>query len=383
MKPRTDSVVPGLIAIIAMACSAADDRPSSFAGSPILHLADTVLLQESDSAFLGQLMVTFAVDSNGTMYIGDQGLNRLLVFNSDGRLRRIIGRFGKGPGEFSDVGFVTLFRDSVLLQSSGARTLSLLRERDGIELKRIVHPGFVSRGAATKDHIVLGDFERLAGSAVILVSWDSLLRTPDPVRLVPNSVTTPSLYSQFRELLIFNSVPVAAKSDTLVVGFGVGDFILHIDPSGQIVDTIWTPVRLRRGTPPTVLPRYRNPRISFHDAISGVSGLRAMWFTRTGHLVLWFEDGSTEDPSRVNSPTTGVAYLAVITPDLGRACVDASLEAPGTRRTRLSFGRDTLYSLDQFVDSSAADPQVRTVIRKYSIHLANCEWLTTADRPRY
>jgi len=366
-----------------MACSGPSGGRSSSAGPPILRLADSILLQESDTAFLGQLLVTFAVDSSGTMYIGDQSLNRLLVFSASGALRSIIGRYGRGPGEFSDIGFVTLVNDSLLFQSSGARTLSLLRMRDGMELNRFTHPGFVSRGAATRDYIALGAFEKLNGQAVILISWDSLLRIPRPARLAPNAVTVPSLFHEFRELLIFNSVAVAARADTILVGFGVGDFILRVHPTGEVLDTIWIPLRSRRGTPPAALRRYRNPRISFHDAITGVSGLRAMWFTPAGYLVLWFEDGSTEDASRSNSPTTGVAYIGVVAPDLRTACVDALLEAPGTRRTRLSFGRDTLYSLDQAIDSSRARPQVITVVRRYGIDLTNCDWLPTTRRPSY
>jgi hypothetical protein len=52
--------------------------------------------------------------SRSLIYIADSGNNRILVFDFDGKLQKIIGREGQGPGEFSNPTGLDIYDDGTL-----------------------------------------------------------------------------------------------------------------------------------------------------------------------------------------------------------------------------------------------------------------------------
>ena len=63
-------------------------------GAPSLTLLDTVVLQESESLFIGLPEVTFAVDDSGNYYVPDVAGDRLLSFPVTVEARGMIRRHG-------------------------------------------------------------------------------------------------------------------------------------------------------------------------------------------------------------------------------------------------------------------------------------------------
>lgn len=63
-------------------------------------LVDSVALEQADSAVIARIS-GIDVDDSGRILIGDVSEGNVKLFASDGRLLRILGRKGGGPGEFS------------------------------------------------------------------------------------------------------------------------------------------------------------------------------------------------------------------------------------------------------------------------------------------
>jgi len=386
--PRSPGLL-GLVIVAMTGCApgAPDHSKADGAGDrdggPVLRLVDSISLEENDTAFLGRVPHTFTVDSGGAVYVADQAADRLLVFTPEGRLKYVLGRHGSGPGEFERIGPITIPDGEVLVQGWGGSTLSLFDLRSGEEQHRIRHRGYIASWAKTATHLVLGTYLGPGQAGVTLAGLESLVASPTTEWLKPSLSVTPDRYRRYPGLELFNQVLVATLGDTLLVGYGAGEEIWRLRSDGSIIDSLTVPRRLRRGASAENFPQYSNPRQSFHDGVSGLSNLLGIWPMTGGRIATWFQDATTESAARPNAEIQGSAYISVLDSTLQRACVDGTVEAPGTGRTRLTFSRDTLFSLDQAVEGSlAGNARVRTVVRKYSLDLAGCRWISTRDRMR-
>jgi hypothetical protein len=66
-----------------------------------------------------------AVDSDGSVFVADVRLSHVLQLDARGGVRRIIGRLGEGPGEFSSALFLGFHRDSLWVYDPGQVRISL------------------------------------------------------------------------------------------------------------------------------------------------------------------------------------------------------------------------------------------------------------------
>lgn len=351
-------------------------------GAPTLQLVDSVVLAESDTAFLGRVPHTYTVDPAGRMYVVDRTGDRLLVFAANGALLNVLGKHGGGPGEFQRIGALTIPHQDLLLQGARGNRLSVFRGPDLTEVNRLSHTGYIATWAINPRWLLLGLYNPADSAAVVAVSWDSIREAATGARLRPTIGALPALFKTYPGLELFNGVIVGQRSDTLLLGFGPTDYLVRIPLFGGAPDTVQVPRRERRPINRAVLAKFTNPSLSFHDGLTAMPDLSAIWTMGDGHVVLWFQEGSTENANKRDAEIIGHAQIAVLSPDFRRACVDARIDAPGTQRTRLAFARDTIYSLDQVItDVEAERPSVTTVVRRYAIGLDRCEWLPTTNRP--
>jgi len=77
-----------------------DGRAEAATFDSVFAAADSVLLQQPDSAPIVRIS-GIDVDDHGRILIGDVSEGNVKLFAPDGRLIRIIGRKGAGPGEFT------------------------------------------------------------------------------------------------------------------------------------------------------------------------------------------------------------------------------------------------------------------------------------------
>ncbi|MGH7561183.1 MAG: 6-bladed beta-propeller [Gemmatimonadales bacterium] len=341
------------------------------------------MLQETDTTFLGRVPHTYTVDSAGRIYVIDQTTDRVLVFAPTGDLHLTLGKHGGGPGEFQRIGPLTIPHDGLLLQGARGNKLTLLDLASGAELNRFHHAGYLASWAVSPNWLILGLYNPAESAAVVVISWDSIRSAPSGARLVASMGSLPELYRTYPGVEVFNQVVVGQRADTLLLGFGAADFIVRVPLAGGPPDTVQVPRRARRPVTRASLAKFTTTALPFHDALSGLPNLLGIWPMSDGHVALWFQEASTEDPRRNNAEIIGHGRIAVLNPSLSQACVDARIEAPGTGRTRLAFSRDTLYSLDQLLEPDGAGSSVRTVVRKYAIDLRGCRWLPTRARPGY
>ncbi|MFX1534095.1 MAG: 6-bladed beta-propeller [Promethearchaeota archaeon] len=71
-------------------------------GEDVFGLEEEITIGEAEGRkdYMFSMIVSIDVDDEGNVYVLDIKERHIKVFNSDGRLMRIIGRKGQGPGEF-------------------------------------------------------------------------------------------------------------------------------------------------------------------------------------------------------------------------------------------------------------------------------------------
>jgi hypothetical protein len=109
---------------------------------PTFRLADSVRAQLSQVAEL-------ALDPDGSLYLGDYRFPAVLHLEADGRLRRILGRGGSGPGEFSYIFQLGVTRDTLWASDPGLGRVTLF-PRDGKGVRTIGY-GFAYAGRPRDD----------------------------------------------------------------------------------------------------------------------------------------------------------------------------------------------------------------------------------------
>lgn len=344
--------------------------------APQLALVDSVLLAESDSVYLGNPAATFTSDAAGRIYIPDMGNNRLLIFGPDGALHRVVGAPGRGPGEFTGIGYAALVEADRIWQSDYRQRRVSLFDSTGRYMRDIALRGRLSSLYRSGGTIWAGITDHASGLAVARMDPTAIV---DSLR--PTLVTLPSQYDEYPVLSSWDDIRIAGWADTLVVAFGGVDYLVRYDTSGVPRDTAWVPSCRRQGSPPEILergfrarPRSAEEQEAMDQIVTRISGLLGMWRLSDGQFLVWYQDPRWETGRILRS----TAYLSVLSPDLSRACVDAQLSAPGSGRTHLAMADDQVLLLDQVVSGRGPSPEVRSVVRRYRIDTTRCKWLATS-----
>ena len=109
---------------------------------PAFQLPDSVRAQLSQVAEI-------ALDPDGSLYLADYRFPAVLHLEADGRLRRILGRAGSGPGEFSYIYQLGVTRDTLWASDPGLGRVTLF-PRDGKGVRTIDY-GFAYAGRPRDD----------------------------------------------------------------------------------------------------------------------------------------------------------------------------------------------------------------------------------------
>ncbi len=378
-----------LVAALLGACTSSDQQSAlpALCGRdvrpPLVALLDSVILQESDTAFLGKPGASFSIGPNGAMYVPDQSTDRLLVFTRFGTLRAIIGRSGKGPGEFARIGSFGFVDDSVLLQvDGGGRRLNVFRQLTGAFLGTIPYDGVLTWITTNGNDYLFGLTDRGRRHVVATAPAREIYRGEiSEGRLIGARVAMPAEYKTYPLLSAWDDTKVVAHADTTVVAFGGLQYLVRYSGPAGVEDTLWIPNCGRKGSPKSLLdewftrtPRTREEAAAVEKHTDGaLSALLGLWRLADGQLLLWYQDPTWESEGRI---LKGVAYLSLLSPDLSTVCVDARLEAPGLGRPRLALAGDTVMVLDQVVPKDGP-PRAVTVVRRYSISRGDCTPLPT------
>jgi len=192
-------------------------------------------------------------DSDGNVYVADQGGASIRVYGPDGALRRTIGRKGAGPAEFADIYDIGWFGDTLVAIDPGNARMTLL-SRDGVPIStRPVQPltggdlwlsqsgprDLYARGYRIVDQSIVHTFihHTPAGPA------DTLVFPPDPDR------ATAGIDCMMGETISIFSTPFGSRAVYAVSPAGrlavgrTGAYRIHlIGPAGDTVQTFSRPV---------------------------------------------------------------------------------------------------------------------------------------------
>lgn len=205
-------------------------------------------------AYVGRPSYGFYVTDDGRILVLDELADRVLQFASDGRLERVIGRSGQGPGEFRRIGpTVTVVDSFLLVQSYGTRRLSVLTGRF-----------LVSRTYS-------GHLTSAATKSGLLVSTDSSVLQSSLLQL-------PAEYRHLPELAMLDIVSGAPVADGLVYGVSAASTLWKATADGAIVDSIPIPVRRRRGFDDGKRGLFVDRlKFDFKAAVEALSDLSGIW----------------------------------------------------------------------------------------------------------
>ena len=118
MRATTSAGLVLLLAAAPVALPPGLPSRADLAPDPTFVLPDSLLAQLT-------LVTDLALDPDGSLYLVDRNLQAVLHLERSGALRRIIGRQGGGPGEFSYIYQVGVTRDSLWAVDPGLRRITI------------------------------------------------------------------------------------------------------------------------------------------------------------------------------------------------------------------------------------------------------------------
>lgn len=367
-------LVVGFLALLTGCGSgpAAEERAERLRG-PILESVGSILLEESDSAYIGEPFSLVIDPDDGSFYISDFFSNRVFRFDRGGTLVARIGRPGGGPGEFRSVGLTFLLDDTTLVAADdNNKRLLLFDRRDGSFREHRAFAGVIGPSApAARNGTVWIPSRELAGGTSVL-KWE--LATGEMHHLVP----LPEMYMESaRGIGRFASFrphgTLTLWADTLLVGMGGTNALTLSDTRGTVLDTVSIPAIRRRGVPANVLEIFQNVRSTQQDIFEASSALRHVHRLPAGNFALVHHDSHLEG-RLPGGLITATIYVSVLSADRKRACVDTLLPASKDARPIHGFRGDTLFHLDRRI---VDDERLETRIELYRITTDGCDWLPT------
>lgn len=331
---------------------------------------DTVLIAETDSAYIGRPAGLY-VDRVGRIYISDLLGDRVLQFDSTGRMLRSFGRPGAGPGEFRGVGEVLLeWNGTIAVQSYGQRRITFFDVESGEVRATVRYAGTLTSGTVADSVGWFGNIDPKAGFGVMRIDLRHVGREAGAPLLSSSVSPLPVMYRQNEAIRgTYGMVQVAAFSDTLLVGYAAESLLVVHLGHGAPLDTLIIPSRIRRGIPPDFVQRMDLRRSTIGEMIGMASALFGIWVVPQGFLLAYL-DSSLEGKRNIHSR----AFLSLLTSDRSRVCVDSPLRLVGEAQPRFAVQGDRIAVLDQYV---TAGSRVKTVVRWYRLDPRRCTWYST------
>lgn len=385
------SVTPRLltIALTLIAATACSKRPVAESigivdgPGPQFRLIDSLVLEENDTLYLGKPEMGFVVDDSGLIYVADEFWNHVVRFRPNGKIDRVFGRAGDGPGEFRSTTRVAATMDTLVVLASSGRLKVFNRSTGRFYFERTFGRGLLGDVQLHGDHLMLALYDFGSGRGVL--SWplaeflqQSKASAADPPSA--NLVDMPPEYSAYPGLREdFGGTSMALWGDTMMVGHDAVNYVVLYTTLGVPLDTIDLPTRVRRGVPRTALPLFaRGRQRTLQESAGAISFLVQMWRLPNGEMLLWHQQNRIEQTGE-QYKFFGQDFMTLLSADRRRACVDASIPFPGSEWPRLSVHGDTVLALDQIIAGKDSTRGV-SVIRRYQIADTHCTWLPVQPR---
>ena len=336
----------------------------------VLLPSDSVRLHETDSLYIGNAFDLLVDTEDGSFFVSDVFLDRVLSFSRSGRPLLSYAHPGEGPGELVNAGTIYQLGPSRIAVSDAGRDLIELFDKVTGEYQKSIRysgtAGMSSLGVDGDSVIFLPI--RNSTEATSIARWS---RTRDTVEyLVPlpepyqRSLRSNGGFAGFysRSTLIWDG-------EHVIIGLTGYNDLLVADRLGHITDTIPVPRLHRRGVPVGTEDIFESTDYSFADLMAAASTLVRIDHLPSGKILAIHSDGSVEgDPPA--SITTATLYATVIDRTSGTACVDLLIPNRSVERPLVASRGDTLFVLERRV---LPDATLETWIFSYPVDFESCE----------
>lgn len=343
--------------LVAGACSLDKAEPQPEVDAPVLALVDSTLLRETDSAFVARPNA-FAVTGTGHAYVADQAEGRIVHFDNTGRWVRQIGRRGRGPGEFTNPGWMAITGERLYVNDLGTRQVVIIDTKTDSVLLGIRAPGFVTSVYGIPSGLIMGMVA--PGTKTTVATWTEA--TGQFLHMGP----FPLLFDRVPQVAgAFGMVEVAAREGKIASAYEVSNHLYLTSLEGQVRDSVQVHVARRRGAQLGLFDRIVDPATATEAAYRSSFPFELEWLT--SDLLAYV----TLEQSLENSRIVGPLYLSVISLRRRAACADALLPVPVDPVPRIAFTGDTLWALYQ---SIRPDGSPSLWVKRLRVSVDKCQW---------
>lgn len=311
-----------------------------------LALVDSVVLVEPDSAPLAQPVELFVRDTE--LFVADQASRRVHRYTRGGSLVQLIGRPGRGPGEFEAPFRMVALKDSILVVAErGRRVLAMFDLRSGEHRFDVPHDGSVYGIAVSLGGLAVGNVNAAAWTPLGI--WRPGMKVVTSLGEMPRQLLDVAMLPPMKM-----SVAVTSAPGGVGVLFSNVDSLFVYDESGNVTTRLGVPAVRRRGVPEDAEARAGLAReVSARYEI--LSTAAAVQYLSTGRWAAVHYDFTL-----VGRRLTAVGWVSVFSEDGASGCVDAKLPLSDDGMPSARFHGDTLFVLDQIVTDSGAETRLRS-----------------------
>jgi len=331
------------------------------ASGPAVVPVDSVVLEESDSLYLGRPLSMAIDQTDGSLYIGDTYAGRVIRYDRRGRPIRVYGAPGPGPAEIGQLGAVFLVPGALGVVDTRTGSLKLFDRDRGTAIRSVPFLGIPNPVIApAKGRVWIGALVVSTSSSI--VSWDPESDSLEYLGPMPEE------FESYPNISRFNTIPVVHWADTLLVGWGPLNGLVLLTDRNQVVDTILVPSVRRRGA---TLEAVRKAGGDLAPLLNGISLFIGMHQRPDGSTALVYFDnqiGSEHSPR-----ITASVYVSVLSTDRSRVCADARVPVVSDAQPVVQLAGDTLFVLEQRVVDTTTTSQVSL----FRIETAACDWIPT------
>ena len=359
--------ISGALALLAAITRISNGQVGASRG---LRPLDPVHIRESDTLFLARPS-QMVLGPRGHVYLVEQREARILDIGPSGRIERVFGRKGRGPGEFESPTTMTTSGDSLLaVYDHATRRVTFVDLRRWI-LQR-VSPLLTQWPPVIK----------FANDDLMVTTWDFETKTSiakvveGTGALDERQGIIPSLGAQTQLLITgaFWNSTFAPMGDEIVAMYEVSNSLYSWKRGAREAREIDLPVIWRKGVPAGLFESLLRDPAKATPAVMYDRSVPVALAPVSDDIIA----AVTMDVKVEGDKWSGIHYVTLYDGRRNRACVD--LEVPASR-LKGALGRDplppvalrgdTLALLEQ-AESQAGDPV--HVLRRYRIEPSQCEW---------
>lgn len=175
----------------------------------------------------------------------------------------------------------------------------------------------------------------------------------------------PDEWFRYPAIEIHSGLNVVKRSEDLLVAFAALEAVVKVSISGTVEDTLFLPVRRRRGVSRVALA---DNALDTRGIVEHTSRMVLMDMDSDGNVVVVHQDARYLASGRLLVPGM---WVSIIDGSLEYACVDGHLDVQSMQTPNPHFRRDTLW----VQTSHVSEGQARLEIGAYALDTSDCEWL--------